>query len=270
MRFSQKLERAWNTAETLLCVGLDPLLDRIPRPWAGEPRPVLAFNRMVIDAVGDLVCAFKPQAAHHGALAAETDLADTIAYMRERAPHALVILDAKRGDIGSTAERYAVEAFERYDADAVTVSPFLGEETLEPFLRREDRGALVLCRTSNPGADWIQTLDAGGEPLFVALARRAETAWNGLGNVMLVTGATVPGDIALIRAAAPTLPFLVPGVGEQGGDPAAVLAAGRRKDGRGLFVSASRSVLWAGGPEAIRAEAQALARQLRFLEPVRA
>ncbi|HWF01266.1 MAG TPA: orotidine-5'-phosphate decarboxylase [Caulobacteraceae bacterium] len=264
MRFAEKLERAWSGAGSLLCVGLDPLPDRIPAMFAREARPILAFNRMVIDAVGDLVCAFKPQAAHHGAAGAENELADTIAYIRHRAPHALVILDAKRGDIGSTAQRYAVEAFERYDADMVTVSPFLGEETLEPFLERPDRGALVLCRTSNPGAGWIQTLEIDGEPFFTALARRAETSWNVLGNVGLVTGATWPRDIAAIRAAAPTLPFLVPGVGEQGGDPAAVMQAGAWSDGRGLFVSASRSVLWAGDAGAVRREAQALAQQLQI------
>lgn len=270
MRFADKLARAWSGSASLLCVGLDPLPDRIPQSFARETRPVLAFNRMVVDAVGDLVCAFKPQAAHHGAAAAENDLAETIAYIRQRAPHALVILDAKRGDIGSTAQRYAVEAFERYDADMVTVNPYLGEETLEPFLERPDRGALVLCRTSNPGADWMQTLDAAGEPLYLALARRAQTAWNSQGNVGLVTGATRPDDIAAIRAAAPGLPFLVPGVGEQGGDPRAVTRAGAWPDGRGLFVSASRSVLWAGDAAAVRAEAERLAGDLRIRqsEPV--
>ncbi len=246
----------------MLCVGLDPILERMPDIISRSTRPVLAFNRLIIDQVGDLVCAFKPQFAHHGAHAAEADLAETIAYIRARAPHAVIILDAKRGDIGSTAEMYAREAFERYDADAVTVNPFMGEDTLEPFLRRPDRGAVVLCRTSNPGAGWIQNLDAGGEPLYLAIARRASDHWNGLSNVMLVTGATVPEDLARARAAAPDLPFLVPGLGEQGGSAKAVVEAGARADGLGLMASASRSVIYAGGPEAIREAALALWRSL--------
>jgi orotidine-5'-phosphate decarboxylase len=223
---------------------------------------VLAFNQLIIDTVGDLVCAFKPQFAHHGAQAAEADLADTIAYIRQTRPHAFILLDAKRGDIGSTAEMYAKEAFDRYDADAVTVNPFMGEDTLAPFLERPDRGAVVLCRTSNPGAAWIQDLDCGGEPLFAAIARRASQKWNALGNVMLVTGATAPADLARARQAAPDLAFLVPGVGEQGGSPEAVVAASAWPDGAGLVVSASRSVIYAGDEARIRLAASSLQRSL--------
>ncbi len=150
MRVADKLERGWAASGGFLCVGLDPDIARMPAEIAAGERPVLAFNKRVIDAVGDLVCAFKPQFAHHAAFGAETDLADTIAYIRASQPHAFVILDAKRGDIGSTAEMYAREAFDRYDADAVTVNPYMGDDTVTPFIQREDRGALVLCRTSNP------------------------------------------------------------------------------------------------------------------------
>jgi orotidine-5'-phosphate decarboxylase len=258
LRFADKLQRGWRASGGLLCVGLDPIISRMPRPIAEGPRPVLAFNRMVVDAVGDLVCAFKPQFAHHGAQGAEADLAETIAYIRQTRPHAFILLDAKRGDIGSTAEMYAKEAFDRYDADAVTVNPFMGEETLSPFLERPDRGAVVLCRTSNPGAAWIQDLDCGGEPLFAAIARRASKSWNALGNVMLVTGATAPEDLARARQAAPDLAFLVPGIGEQGGSAEAVVAAGAWPDGAGLVVSASRSVIYAGDEERIRLVASAL------------
>jgi orotidine-5'-phosphate decarboxylase len=258
LRFAQKLQRAWDAAGSLLCVGLDPILERFPPGIAAEPRPVLAFNRMVIDAVGDLVCAFKPQFAHYGAVGAEADLADTIAYIRRTRPHAVIILDAKRGDIGSTAQMYAREAFERYDADAVTVNPFMGEDTLEPYLDRPDRGALVLCRTSNPGASWIQEMDCGGEPLFAAIARRAQTRWNRLENVMLVVGATAPAELAQARTVAPDLAILVPGVGEQGGSPRRVVAAGAWPDGRGLVVSASRSVIFAGDADRMRAAAREL------------
>jgi orotidine-5'-phosphate decarboxylase len=198
---------------------------------------------------------------------AEEDLAQTIAYIRRAAPHALIILDAKRGDIGSTAAMYAREAFERYDADCVTVNPLLGDDCVMPFLERADRGALILCRTSNPDAGRYQTLDAAGEPMFAAVARRAQNVWNARDNCMLVVGATAPADLALARAAAPGLGILVPGVGEQGGTAQEVMAAGLRADGRGLVVSASRSVIWAGDDRAIRAAAQALRRDLPIREP---
>ena len=252
MEFTAKLARAWQASGTSLCVGLDPIIERMPEPCRSADRPVLAFNRLVVDLVGARVAAFKPQFAHHAAVGAEEDLAETIAYIRERAPHAFILLDAKRGDIGSTAEMYAREAFERYDADAVTVNPYMGDDTVLPFLRWPDRAAVVLCRTSNPDADRFQTADAGGEPLFLAVARRAETVWNKQGPTMLVVGATAPRELAAVRAAAPSLAILAPGYGEQGGSAEAVVRAGRRTDGLGLFVSASRSILYAGGPEKIR------------------
>ena len=252
MDFSAKLAGAWKTSGTSLCVGLDPIIERMPEACRSAERPVLAFNRLVVDLVGARVAAFKPQAAHHAAVGAEEDLAETIAYIRERAPHALIILDAKRGDIGSTAEMYAREAFERYDADAVTVNPYMGDDTVVPFLGRPDRAAVVLCRTSNPDADRFQTADAGGEPLYQAVARRAEEVWSRRGPTMLVVGATAPRELAAVRAIAPSLTILAPGYGEQGGSAEAVIRAGRRADGLGLFVSASRSILYAGGPEKIR------------------
>lgn len=264
MSFQRRLSEAWDAAGSALCVGLDPIIERMPAAIAAGPRPVLAFNRLVVDTVGDLVCAFKPQFAHHAAVGAEEDLAETIAYIRERFPKVVVILDAKRGDIGSTAEMYVREAFDRYDADAVTVNPYMGDDTVLPFLARPDRGALILCRTSNPCADLVQTADAGGRPVFEMVAHRAETIWNTHGNAMLVTGATKPAHLKRIREIAPTLPFLVPGVGEQGGSATEAVEAGARSDGRGLVVSASRSVLYAGGEAQIRAEAESLHRQLRF------
>jgi len=250
--FARKLARAWDASGTSLCVGLDPIVERMPAEFAASPRPVLSFNRHIIELVGARVCAFKPQAAHHGALAAERDLADTIAYIRERHPHALIILDAKRGDIGSTAAMYAREAFDRYDADAVTVNPFMGDDAVLPFLTRPDRAAVILCRTTNPDAGRYQNALVDGVPMYLAIARRAEKTWNALNNAMLVVGATQPEDLAKVRRAAPSLPFLVPGIGEQGGSVRAVVDAGRRADGWGLVVSASRSILYAGGPDQIR------------------
>jgi len=268
LRFSEKLDLAWGRSGTALCVGLDPVLARMPPEIRAAPRPIIAFNRLIIDAVGDLVCAFKPQFAHHAAEAAESDLAETIAYIRETRPGVLIILDAKRGDIGSTAEMYAREAFDRYDADAVTVNPFMGDDAVLPFLARPDRGAVVLCRTSNPDAARVQGLDAGGEPLFAAIARRAETVWNRERNVMLVVGATAPEDLAQVRAAAPSLPFLVPGVGEQGGSAEDVVRRGARADGSGLVVSVSRAILHAGDAAAIRAAALGFHAQLKMREAV--
>jgi orotidine-5'-phosphate decarboxylase len=255
--FTAKLARAWKTSGTSLCVGLDPIIERMPEPCRSADRPVLAFNRLIVDLVGGRVAAFKPQFAYHAAVGAEEDLAQTIAYIRERAPHAFVLLDAKRGDIGSTAEMYAREAFERYNADAVTVNPYMGDDTVEPFLRWPDRGAVVLCRTSNPDANRFQTADAAGEPLYLAVARRAEDVWNKLGPTMLVVGANAPRELAAVRAVAPSLTILAPGFGEQGGSAEAVMRAGRRADGQGLFVSASRSILYAGGPEKIRQAVEA-------------
>ncbi len=264
MEFSKKLEGAWDASGGALCVGLDPLVERMPPAIATGPRPVLAFNKLIIDLVGDLVCAFKPQAAHHGAVGAEADLAETIAYIRERWPRVVIILDAKRGDIGSTAQMYAREAFDRYDADAVTVNPYMGEEAVLPFLTRPDRAAVVLCRNTNPGAALVQHARVEGEPLFAVIARLAETRWNRLGNVMLVVGSTDIADLERVRRAAPTLPFLVPGVGEQGGSATAAMRAGARADGRGLVVSASRSILYAGDEGQIRRAAEATRAELLF------
>jgi orotidine-5'-phosphate decarboxylase len=262
--FADKLRAAWRTSGGALCVGLDPIVERMPAAIAAGPRPILTFNKLVVDTVGDLVCAFKPQFAHHAAVGAEEDLAETIAHIRRRWPHAVVILDAKRGDIGSTADMYAREAFDRYDADAVTVNPYIGDDSVTPFLRRPDRAAVVLCRTSNAGAALIQDARVDDEPLYLMIARRAERMWNAQGNVMLVVGGTHLEDLARVRAAAPTLAFLVPGVGEQGAAAADVVRAGRRADGLGLVVSASRSILYAGSQSRIRAAAEALYRDLKL------
>ena len=262
LNFSEKLLQGWTSSGSRLCVGLDPILERMPAAIASSPRPVLAFNKYIVDLVGDLVCAFKPQFAHHAALGAERDLADTIAYIHATRPAAVAILDAKRGDIGSTASLYAREAFDRYDADAVTVNPFMGDDAVLPFLEKADRGAVVLCRTTNPDAGRFQHATASGEPVFEAIARRAEQTWNRLGNVMLVVGANTIDDMAVARGAAPSLTFLVPGIGEQGGSAAAVMKAGGQPGRLGLIGSASRSILYACGEREVRKAAEAVHRQL--------
>jgi orotidine-5'-phosphate decarboxylase len=245
--FAARLKLAQSTSGSLVCVGLDPDLARLPHEFAGAPEPLLAFNRRIIDATADLAAAFKPQIAFYSALGKEAELAASIRYIRERAPHALVILDAKRNDIGNTAEAYASEAFDRYGADAVTVNPYMGEDSVRPFLARRDRGAVLLCRTSNSGARDFQDLLVDGLPLYRRVAERADRHWNENKNLMLVVGATCPAEMAELRRAHPGLWFLVPGIGAQGGDLDSSLAAGLDAEGGGMLINSSRGIIFAGG-----------------------
>lgn len=260
MMFAERLSRAQSTSASLLCVGLDPDPAKLPADLAADPEPLLAFNRRIIDATADLAAAYKPQIAFYSALGREAELVASIRYARERAPHALVILDAKRNDIGNTAAAYASEAFDRYGADAVTVNPYMGDDSIRPFIARPDRGAILLCRTSNPGARDFQDLLVDGVPLYRRVAERADRDWNGLHNLMLVVGATYPAEMAELRRAHPTLTFLVPGIGAQGGDLDHTLAAGLMSDGAGLLINSSRGIVYAGGGRAagIRAAAAEL------------
>jgi orotidine-5'-phosphate decarboxylase len=249
--------------QSLLCVGLDPEPARFPASLQQHPRALFEFNRAIIDATADFACCFKPQFAHYAALAAEDQLADTIRYIHEHHPGLPVILDSKRGDIGNTAQRYADEAFVRYAADAVTVNPYMGGDTLQPYLQWADRGVVILCRTSNPGARDFQDLRIDGTPLYRVVAERAATQWNTAGNCLLVVGATYPAELAEIRAVVGDMPFLVPGIGAQGGDVEAAVKAGRTADGRGLLVNSSRGILYASQGEDFAAAARAAARALR-------
>ncbi|MFU8817903.1 MAG: orotidine-5'-phosphate decarboxylase, partial [Pseudomonadales bacterium] len=216
-------------ADTLLCVGLDPDQDRLPDHLARSSEPLFEFCRGIVDATADLVCAFKPQIAYFSARGAEAELARLITYIHEQHPQIPVILDAKRGDIGATAQLYAMEAFERYDADAVTVNPYLGEESIAPYLAYPGRGVILLCRTSNADSAWLQAYPPEN-PLFLRVASAARE-WDN-GHLMLVAGATYADDLRRIRAAAGDMPLLVPGVGAQGGDLASVLAVGVDSRGR--------------------------------------
>jgi orotidine-5'-phosphate decarboxylase len=257
LSFAERLLGAQATAGSLICVGLDPDVNKLPPGITPGAEGLFEFNCRVIDATRDLAAAYKPQIAFYGAAGAEAQLMRSIRYIRDQAPHALVILDAKRSDIGNTAEAYAREAFDRYDADAVTVNPYMGEDSVLPFLARADRGAVLLCRTSNPGARDFQELTTDGLPLYRWVARRAAERWNGRNNLMLVVGATFPGEMADLRLAHPELPFLVPGIGAQGGDLDATLRAGLDAAGAGLLISSSRAIIYAGGGsfEGIRAAA---------------
>ena len=261
--FTQQLERAWRENDSLVCVGLDPEIERFPPRIRAEASPIFQFNRAVIDATADLVCAYKPQFAHYAAYEAEDQLERTIEYIHRVHPGVPVILDAKRGDIGHTAERYAIEAFERYGADAVTVNPYLGGDSLEPFLRHTERGVLVLCRTSNPGAGDLQDLRVEGRPLYQVVAELAARRWNVHGNCLLVIGATYPRELAEVRALVGDMPLLVPGVGAQGGDVEQVVASGCTRSGTGLIVSSSRAILYASAADDFAQAARAATASLR-------
>ena len=261
--FTQQLERAWEKNDSLVCVGLDPEIERFPSHVRAEASPIFHFNRAIIDATADLVCAYKPQFAHYAAYEAEDQLERTIEYIHRAHPGVPVILDSKRGDIGNTAERYAIEAFERYGADAVTVNPYLGGDSLEPFLRHAERGVLILCRTSNPGAGDLQDLLVGGRPLYQVVAELAARRWNARGNCLLVVGATYPRELAEVRALVGDMPLLVPGVGAQGGDVEQVVKSGRNPAGTGLIVSSSRAILYASQGADFAAAARAATARLR-------
>ena len=263
MDFMQALRVRWTSANTLVCVGLDPEPEKFPAHLRGNPDAVFEFCKAIIDATAEAACCFKPQFAHFAALGAEYALERCIAHVHAAHPGIPVILDAKRGDIGSTATRYAAEAFDRYRADAVTVNPYLGRDSLQPFLDRADKGVVVLCRTSNPGAGDFQDLDCGGRPLYQRVAETVARDWNGNGNCLLVVGATWPREIADVRALVGDLPFLVPGIGAQGGDVEAVLAGGKAPGGDGLVVSSSRAILYAGAGEDFADAARAAALALR-------
>ena len=263
MNFVHRIRQASTNNQTLLCVGLDPDPARLPKHLAGAPHPLFEFGRAIVDATADLVCAFKPQIAYYAAARAEDQLEMTIEHIQRRHPEIPVILDAKRGDVGSTAEMYARETFERYRADAVTVNPYLGFDSLQPFLAYADKGVIVLCRTSNPGAGDFQDLESDGKPLYQFVAEKAVRDWNANANVMLVVGATYPQELGRIRAIVGDMPILVPGVGAQGGDVAAVVANGATAAGAGLVISTSRAVLYAGGDSDFAAAARSAALKLR-------
>ena len=266
MSFRQMLLAAQQRLPSLLCVGLDPEPARFPGAWRGDATRILDFCRAIVDATCAEVCAFKPQIAHFAAHGAEDALMQLIAHIRAVAPAVPVILDAKRGDIGSTAAQYAREAFERYGADAVTLSPFMGRDSVQPYLQWPGRGAFLLCRTSNAGGDDLQArrlADVPGQPLlYEHLARLAQQEWNDNGELGLVVGATYPDEIARVRQLAPTLPLLIPGVGAQGGDARATVRAGWRPDGP-IVVNSSRAILYASDGADFAAAAARAARRTR-------
>jgi len=246
MNFIKQLEQRWEDSNSLLCVGLDPNLSRFPDIFKNSEKPILEFNKAIIDATHDLVCAYKPQIAYFSAESAEDQLQATIDYIHQKYPEIPVILDAKRGDIGSTATMYARESFERYKSDAVTLNPYMGYDSAQPFLAYADKGCVFLCRTSNSGAADYQDLLVEGKPLYIHVAKRISEQWNHHNNCLLVVGATWPEQMADIRSLVGDMPFLVPGIGVQGGDVEAIMRSGLTSNKQGLLINSSRGILYAG------------------------
>ena len=268
MKFTQMLQAVAQRQDSMLCVGLDPEPSKFPGAWKGDASRIFDFCAAIADATRDLVCAFKPQIAYFAAHRAEDQLERLMAHIRRNAPDVPVILDAKRGDIGSTAEQYAREAFVRYQADAVTLSPFMGFDSIEPYLSYTDKGLILLCRTSNAGGSDLQAQrlvnedGTPGERVYERVAHLAAGAWNRTGQLGLVVGATFPQELARVRELAPTLPLLVPGVGAQGGDAVATVRAAVRPELPGcgaLIVNSSRAVLYASSGEEFAQAARAAA-----------
>jgi len=258
MNLTERLLAQSRQCNSLLCVGLDPVKERLPQAMRQQADPILAFNQHIVEATATWACAFKPNIAFYEALgpAGLETLRRTISFIHEQT-NALVIIDAKRGDIGNTSAAYAQALFDVLQADAVTLNPYLGRDALAPFLNRPDRGALILCRTSNPGAGEFQDLSVAGRPLYQIVAERVRT-WNELGNCGLVVGATFPEELATVRDQCPEMPLLVPGVGAQQGDLAAAVRAGVDRQGERILVNVARSILYASeGPDFAAAAAQA-------------
>ena len=263
MRFIDKLDQAWSQLDSLVCVGLDPDITKLPAGLTGMDG-LLEFNCRIIDATAESASAFKPQIAYYAAIGAETVLEKTLAYLATNYPDHVSILDAKRGDIGATAEMYAREAFERYGADAVTVNPYMGGDTLAPYLKHPEKGVIVLCRTSNSGSGEIQGLTVGETTVSMEVARLATEQWNSNHNVSLVVGATWPEEIASVRRVVGDMPLLIPGIGAQGGDLEKVLKAGLDSKRRGLMINSSRGIIYAGSDRHYARSAGAAAQALNL------
>jgi len=252
MDFITALKNRWSSANSLVCVGLDPEPSKFPAIFASDPDAIFSFCRDIADATAKFACCFKPQIAHFAAHAAEDALQRLIAHIHANHPGIPVILDAKRGDIGSTAQHYASEAFDRYGADAVTANPYLGRDSVQPFLDRTDKGVVILCHTSNAGARDFQDVavrgaDGADRPLYQHVAQTVARDWNAHGNCALVVGATYPEELKKVRAIVGNMPLLIPGIGAQGGNIEAVIRHGKTSDGTGLIVSSSRAILYASG-----------------------
>lgn len=263
MGFNKQIKDITRQNKSLLCVGLDSDIEKIPTHLKSSKNALFEFNKGIIDQTHDLVCAYKIQIAFYSAYAKEEDIILTTDYIHKNYSHVPVILDAKRGDIGNTAECYAKEAFIRYKADALTVNPYLGSDSLQPFLDYKDKGIIILCRTSNAGAKDLQDLKIDGQPLYKHIALKAANEWNKNQNVLLVVGATYPKELAEIRTLTGDMNFLVPGIGAQGGDIEAAVSNGIDSNGAGLIINSSRAIIYAGKDKDYAIAARKVAEETR-------
>jgi len=251
MTFQQKLDAAIEKNNSLLCVGLDSDIEKLPEKFKSEKYPQFTFNKWIVDQTADLVCAFKPNTAFYEArgIRGVEELKLTCDYIRTTYPNIPIILDAKRGDIGNTNRGYVKFAFEYLQVDAITIQPYLGREAIEPFLEQKNKGIIILCRTSNPGAGELQDLKVGNEPFYIVLAKKIINDWNKNGNCMLVIGATYPEELAEIRKIAGDMIFLVPGIGAQGGDLESTMKFGLNSQKKGMIINSSRGIIFAENPK---------------------
>lgn len=264
MTFTDLLNNAWVQTDSLLTLGLDPDLNRLPHELQSSPTAIYEFCTGIVDACAPYVSAFKPQFAYFASIKAEDQLERICGYIKQHYPHLPIILDSKRGDIGSTARHYALEAFERYGADAVTVNPYMGSDSVEPYFEWKDKGVIVLCRTSNPGGSDLQFLEVNGTPLYLHVARLVAEQWNQhTGQCALVVGATFPEEIAKVRQVVGDMPLLVPGIGAQGGDIPATVQAGITSAGTGMMINSSRAILYASSGADWQQAAATIAQQTR-------
>lgn len=262
MLFIERLSQVANKNKTFLCVGLDTDNSKIPEFLQKNKESLYLFNKEIIDATADLVCSYKPQIAYYAAQGAEVQLEKTIHYIKDKYPQIQVILDSKRGDIDATASQYAKESFDRYQADAVTVNPYMGFDTIKPFAEYKDKGVFVLCKTSNPSSSDFQNLKIEGQFLYQRVAEKCIQEWNQNQNMGLVVGATFPEELKALRSQSEDIPFLVPGVGAQGGDLEKVLTHGLNQKGQGLVINSSRGIIYAGQGQDFQQKARLAAESL--------
>lgn len=263
--FQQKLDKIIKKNNSLLCVGLDPVLEKLPKYLLKSNYPFFEFNKAIIDATHDLVCCYKPNSAFYEALGEKGigELKKTCDYLIKNYPEIPILLDFKRGDIGNTNKAYAAFAFEYLRVDAVTLQPYLGQEAMFEFLNKKDKGIFILCRTSNPGAGEFQDLKIGKEKLYQIVARNIVKEWNTFDNCMIVVGATYPEELAEIRKIAGEMTILVPGLGSQGGDAEKLMKAGLNSKKSGMIINSSRDILYAGSGREFVEKSRQKAQELR-------
>lgn len=265
MSFQDKLNAIIQKNNSLVCVGLDSDLEKLPESIKAKDNPQFEFNKAIIDATHDLVNSYKPNSAFYEALGDRgiRELKMTCDYINQTYPEVPIILDAKRADIGNTNNGYVKYAYEYLNVDAITLNPYLGQEAISPFLAIADKGCIILCKTSNAGAEELQDLFVEGKPLYEVIAEKVKNEWNSNNNCMLVVGATYPENLTSLRKIVGDMTFLVPGVGAQGGDVEKFVTAGINSQKAGLLISSSRGIIFASNGEDFAEKAREETEKLR-------